>query len=126
MRKTVLDVGNCSIDHSAIQRMVTGHFEAEVLRALGPEDALQVLENRPVDLVLVNRKMQGGAADGIDFIRRLKADSRTGKIPVMLLSDYPRYQTSAVDAGAAPGFGKSDLHSPEVREKLQPYLAGKM
>ena len=123
MKKVVLDVGSCSIDHSAIEQMILGHFEVEVLRATGPDEALRILRGKPVHLVLVNRRLHGNHTDGMEFIRQLKSDPELAQTPVMLISDHPRYQNTAVAAGAEPGFGKSELSSPEMPKRLQPYLS---
>ena len=57
--KRVLDVGNCAPDHSSIKRFLAKHFECEVLQAHGADDALTALRGGHVDLVLVNRKLEG-------------------------------------------------------------------
>ena len=40
----------------------------------------------------------------------------------MLVTDYPEYQRAAVKAGAEAGFGKSELQTPQTREKLKRFL----
>ena len=57
MAKRVLDVGNCVPDHAAIRTMLERTFGAEVLQTDGPDDTLALLCREPVDLVLVNRKL---------------------------------------------------------------------
>lgn len=122
MKKTVLDVGNCTIDHAAIEQMIGKNFQAHVLRALGPEDAIEVLRNTPVDLVLVNRRLHSDYSDGVALIRQIKSDPDLAQTPVMLVSDHSRYQHRAVEAGAEPGFGKSELSSPETPGRLRRFL----
>lgn len=122
MTKRVLDVGNCDPDHAAIRRLVEKTLGAEVVRAQQGSDALELLRATPFDLVLINRKLDADYSDGIEILKQLKADPELGKIPVMLITNYPEHQQSAVDAGALPGFGKQQLHSPETRERLEAVL----
>jgi hypothetical protein len=56
-------------------------------------------------------------------IRAIKAEPTTAAVPVMLVSNYPEYQTQAATLGAVPGFGKADLNRPETLEKLKGYLS---
>jgi hypothetical protein len=55
MPKRVLDVGQCSFDHSAIRRLVADAFGAEVVQAHHLTDTLARLREERFDLVLVNR-----------------------------------------------------------------------
>jgi two-component system, chemotaxis family, chemotaxis protein CheY len=122
MTKRVIDVGNCAPDHAAIRRQIESTFDAKVLEADDLAGALARLEEQPADLILVNRKLDLDYSDGMAIVRHLKADSRWSSIPVMLISNYPEYQSEAVAAGAVPGFGKQELRTSETREKLEKYL----
>jgi CheY-like chemotaxis protein len=123
MKKVVLDVGNCRGDHALIAMMLRSHFEVEVRQAEGAVDALDALGDGPVDLVLVNRVLVDDGCEGIALVRRLKEDPKAGRIPVMLISNYPEAQAAAVAAGAEEGFGKDDLESPETVRKLSTFLS---
>ena len=123
MPKRVLDVGNCVPDHAAIRALVTGTFSAEVVQAHGPEDALEALRKQPIDLVLINRKLDRDYTDGIDILRQIKSDPAIANVPVMLITNYADHQQSAVEAGAEYGFGKLELHTPETHAKLARFLA---
>lgn len=118
MKKTVLDIGNCGPDHSAIGRMLTSHFDVCVLQGHEFRDALQILETQQVDLVLINRKLDKDYSDGMDVLKRLKADSRFAKIPVMIVSNYGEVQDEAVQLGALRGFGKLSLASEDTLGRL--------
>jgi len=61
-------------------------------------------------------------SDGLEIVRRLKADPQWAAVPVMLVSNYPEYQQQAIAAGAEPGFGKAELTSPATLEKLAKFL----
>ena len=122
MTKRVLDVGNCGPDHAAIRRLVEGSFDAVVVQAHGPEDALAALEKGDVDLVLVNRKLDRDYSDGLEVIKQIKASSCGASAPVMMITNYPDHQRAAVEAGAVTGFGKLELQTPQTLEKLRAIL----
>jgi CheY-like chemotaxis protein len=120
--KKVLDVGQCGTDHFAIRRLIERQFKAEVVQAHDAAEALAQLRGGPFDLVLVNRKLDLDHSDGLEIIRTIKSDPDLAATTVMLVSNYPDCQAQAVTAGAARGFGKSELTAPSTRELLQGYL----
>jgi response regulator RpfG family c-di-GMP phosphodiesterase len=122
MPKRVLDVGNCVPDHSAIRTMLEKTFAADVLQTHGPGDTLALLHNQPVDLVLVNRKLDQDYSDGLDIIQSIKADPKLADLPCMIISNFPDQQQVAVAAGAEYGFGKKELYADSTRERLSKYL----
>jgi two-component system chemotaxis response regulator CheY len=122
MGKRVLDVGNCVPDHAAIRRMLETGFGAEVLQAHGPEDTLAALQAGPIDLVLVNRKLDQDYSDGLEIIKRVKSDPRLRAVPMMLVTNYAEHQVAAVAEGAEYGFGKLELSKPETHERLAKIL----
>ena len=122
MKKLVLDVGQCQMDHGALRRLIEGKFAAEVTQANSAEQALDQLRSRQFDLVLVNRKLDADYSDGLEIIKQIKADPELSGVNVMLVTNYAEHQEQAVAAGAAPGFGKSELTSPATLELLRPFL----
>ncbi|MEX0977510.1 MAG: response regulator [Pirellulales bacterium] len=120
--KRVLDVGQCGFDHAAISHLVRRQFQADVAQALDLEDALLQLRAGSFDLVLVNRKLDADASDGLEVIRQIKADPQLASIPVMLVSNYPEYHEQAVAAGAEMGFGKAELAAESTRKRLEKFL----
>lgn len=122
MARRVLDVGNCSMDHGSISGMLRDQFQAEVVQAHGPHDALAATRSGDFDLVLVNRKLDQDYSDGLEIIKLLKQSPDTAHLPVMLISNYPEAQDEAVAVGAEYGFGKKSLQSPETRERLARFL----
>jgi CheY-like chemotaxis protein len=120
--KRVLDVGNCVPDHAAIRTMLERTFQAEVLQAHEEDDALRTLRREPIDLVLVNRKLDVDYSDGLTIIEKIKADEQLSHVPCMLVTNYPDQQKVAVAAGAAYGFGKRELYAPETRDRLAAFL----
>jgi two-component system chemotaxis response regulator CheY len=122
MTKHVLDVGNCVPDHAAIRDLIEGSFDAQVVQAHGPGDALDILRSRPIDLVLVNRKLDRDYRDGIDVIKAIKAEPSLATTPVMMLTNLAEHQQLAVAAGAEPGFGKAQLDETETFDRLRAFL----
>ncbi len=122
MKKQVLDVGNCVPDHAAIRRMITQNFSAEVLQSHHIDDTLEVLRKQPVDLVLVNRKLDADYSDGLAVIQKIKADPALAEVPVMMVTNYADHQQEAVAAGAEWGFGKLALGDRETLDRLKKFL----
>jgi two-component system chemotaxis response regulator CheY len=123
MTKRVLDVGNCAPDHAAIRRLVEGNFDAQVVQAHGPQDALKQLRSGQFELVIVNRKLDRDYSDGMEIIKQIKDDPQLSAVPVMLLTNYPEHQQAAMEIGAEMGFGKLEYGRPETKEKLGRFLA---
>ena len=113
IRSKVLSVGQCGMDHSAIERLLQREFDAEVVPVDSADAAFMELRRQKFDLVLVNRIFDLGGS-GLDFVASLKAGDEHKQVPVMLVSDLPEAQRRAIELGAAPGFGKSALSRPET------------
>jgi CheY-like chemotaxis protein len=122
MGKKILSVGNCSFDHGQLSRLMSQHFRADVFPARHTEEALERLRREQFDLVLVNRIFHGNGQQGLDAIRRLKAEPDLAATPIMLVSNFPEHQVEAQAAGAEPGFGKNQFHGLESVESLRRFL----
>jgi CheY-like chemotaxis protein len=118
----VLDVGQCGPDHATIRSYLTRHFDCEIVQAHGVDDTLAYLKSGQFELVLINRKLDADYSDGIEIIRKIKADADIAQVPVMLVTNYPEHQEAAVAAGALRGFGKLEYEKPETRAKLAAVL----
>ena len=122
MTKTVVDCGNCGPDFHSIRQFVTSNFDAVVVQSHNVEDTMKLLRERDVALVTVNRKLDRDYSDGMDVVKKIKADNQVGQIPVMLVTNYEEHQQSAIEAGCVRGFGKLALQDPGTVDLLQPYL----
>lgn len=74
-------------DDPQIQELVGYNLGKEgfvVLPALSAEAALKLLEEQPVDLVILDLMLPG--MDGMTFCRRIKGQSKTRDIPVIMLT----------------------------------------
>jgi len=117
--KRIVLVGHCSPDSSHLTMAVTGALPgAKVIRTHDDKGVEQAMADG-ADLLLVNRAMEPGYGhgDGNAYIRDLKA--RRPDARVMLVSNYPDAQAAAVEAGALPGFGKSELMTERVKQLLR-------
>ena len=115
--RTIILVGHCGPDmfmlRGAVKRFVR---DAEVVTV---NDAASLKYHlTPNKLLLVNRELDGefDTASGIELIRSVTAGDDAPK--AILISNYPEAQAEAVEAGAAPGFGKSALYDDATREIL--------
>ena len=122
MTNTVLDIGNCNPDHDAIVKMLTSNFDVVVLRAHELCDALQLLSEKKVDLIVINRKLDIDYSDGIEILRHLKQDAAYKGIPSMIITNYAEQQLAAVAEGAEYGFGKLQYSEPATRDRLSRFL----
>ncbi|TWU56767.1 response regulator PleD [Rubripirellula tenax] len=122
MSKTLLDCGNCGPDFNSIRQMVTSNFNASVVQSHGTEDTLDMLRQRKIDLVTVNRKLDRDYTDGMEVIKAIKADPELSDIPVMLVTNYDEHQDAAVKIGCARGFGKLSIGDAATKAMLEPYL----
>lgn len=113
----VLNVGQCSFDHSNIAALLADALAAHTDFAATARQAMQKLANDHYNLVLVNRILDADGSSGIELIAALKRQS--ANTPMMLISDLPDAQTAAVAAGAIRGFGKSSLDSPQTLQQLK-------
>lgn len=118
----VLDVGNCTPDHTAIHAMLTSHFDVRIERVMHVSEALTALARQPFALVLVNRQIFADGSPGMPLIEHMHSDPNLKETPVMLVSNYADAQAAAVTAGARPGFGKASLNTTETIRKLAEFL----
>ncbi len=96
--KTVLDVGNCGPDHSAISAMLRKHFDVEILRSDQWSDTLAILERQPVDLILINRKLDIDYSDGMEILRQIKRSEALHKRVDHGVFGYPQAHAGLLDA----------------------------
>lgn len=122
VQKTVLSIGQCRPDNAAINHFLTSNFDVQVLTADRMEDSIKALQSHSIDLILINRKLDADYSDGMEILKTIKADSAKARIPVMLISNFAEWQEKAVDCGAVYGFGKAELRSADVLNRLRGVL----
>jgi len=107
-------VGHCGPDVFLLRNAVRRAAPDAEISAVNDERELRE-RLRDGDVLLVNRVLDGrfDAESGIDLIRSLSS-----RFPTLLVSNLEDAQREAVDAGALPGFGKSDLYDGSTRERI--------
>ncbi|MFP4347775.1 MAG: chemotaxis protein CheW [Desulfococcaceae bacterium] len=121
--------GKCRVllvDDTPFFRMVEGEYLRSagygVITARDGESALTVLENEPVDAVILDIVMPG--MDGWDTIRAIRADERWRRLPVMAVTSLE--ERDLVKKGMEAGFDAWELKLDKARllEKLAGLTAG--
>jgi CheY-like chemotaxis protein len=102
--------------------MLTRGYDVSVLRAHELKDTIELLRQQPVDLILINRKLDIDYTDGVEILRHLKRSDEYKQIPVMIITNYPEQQEAAMAEGAEYGFGKLEYSKPITAERLSRFL----
>lgn len=95
----------------------------EVLDASDGNEALKVLEEKKVDLVITDLNMPN--KDGYELIKDIRAGEKTKSIPVVVMSvfDQAEHLKQATDLGADDYLVKGMTTPNEVLEKIKKYIA---
>ena len=113
----VLSIGQCGVDHGSLARLFQSEFGLPVDGASTLREAERLLQTGSYALILVNRKLDLDGSSGLAVLQNL-IDQHPG-VPAMLVSNYPDAQQQAIELGAAPGFGKAQLHQPETLSRIR-------
>lgn len=70
----------------------------EVILSSNGEEAIELVEREDPQVILLDVQMNG--IDGIEVCKRLKANKKTGLIPVIMMTALGDYKTKAFEAGA--------------------------
>ena len=116
--KTVLSIGQCRPDQAAITHFLTSNFPVKVVATDLPDESLKLMQDSPVDLVLINRKLDADYSDGMEILRSIKSNPDLAATPVMLVSNFEDWQEKAIESGALRGFGKAELSSPQTIQRV--------
>jgi two-component system alkaline phosphatase synthesis response regulator PhoP len=93
----------------------------EILAAQDGQQALDLADKQPPDLILLDLMMPG--MDGYEVCRRLRADPRFANIPIIALTAVPAGagHLAALDAGMTAIITKP-IRPPDLVARLQTYL----
>lgn len=118
-KKIVMNVGHCVPDHLSIKKLLDS-IGVEVEKIDTVKDTIENLKKNKnkYSLILINRKLDIDFSDGIELLKKIKSDPEIQHHKVMVISNYKEVQTKAVELGALYGFGKSELHKEETKEKI--------
>ncbi len=118
MPKLIGLVGHCGPDSYMLRSAVKYAVKDSDVQMLNDDDAVTKAIESGAALLLVNRVLDGyfSAGQGVALIQELK--SKHPDLPTMLVSNYPDAQAAAVKAGALQGFGKSEIGSAVMKQRL--------
>lgn len=117
MGKRILLVGHCNIDGPMLQEILSAEIPGSRVERVNSDADLSRTVGEGADLLLINREPVGFDESGLELVRKVCGECPGTK--VMLVSDHPDAQEEAVEAGALPGFGKSQMGSPELAETVE-------
>ncbi len=117
----LLVVDDHAIVRSGIRRLLSERSDIEVLEAGSGEEALRVVQERPVDLIVLDLNLPG--LGGLELLRRLMRAAP--KSPVLIFSQHAEaiYATKALEAGAR-GFVSKNALPEEFLDAIDSVLAG--
>ncbi len=109
-------------DDEDITQLLRHHLEAEgyrVLAAQHEEDVLQLARREQPDLITLDILLDG--VDGFDVLAKLKQDSATAEIPVIIVSIVPDAETRGLALGAA-GYISKPFEERQVLDQIRTVL----
>lgn len=122
MLKKVLVIDDSALIHQ-MYKMVLMRYRCQIIDALNGQDGLDKLAKNPdIDLILLDINMP--VMNGLDFMKKVKAENAYAHIPIVLVSTEGKEEDTMRGLGlGAKGYVKkpfqpSDLHM--LIEKLYP------
>jgi two-component system invasion response regulator UvrY len=117
----LLVVDDHAIVRSGIRRLLGERDDIQVLEAASGEEALHVVLDRPVNLIVLDLNLPG--LGGLELLRRLVRAAP--KIPILVFSQHAEaiYATKALEAGAR-GFVSKNAMPEEFLEAVDAVLSG--
>ena len=110
MRYTILVIDDDEPIHLMTKNLLGKEFS--LLHAKDSQDAINILSETPVNLILSDIHMPG--LSGLELLESLRDDSEKNKIPVLIMTNLPTIEKErrALDLGAAD-FIKKELFSTD-------------
>jgi DNA-binding NarL/FixJ family response regulator len=122
MSHRIVLVGHCGVDAPRLEREIKRVIsDAQIVRCANDESFATACEEGG-DLFVFNREMPYGfeSDQGLEMMRELH--DRQPDARMMLISDYDDAQSQARQLGAVDGFGKADLGTEKVEQRLREAL----
>jgi two-component system, chemotaxis family, chemotaxis protein CheY len=119
------------VDDSSVMRKIVerslrqaGLDLTKVLEACNGAEAIAVLQEHPVDLILCDINMP--VMDGLEFIKQLPAIANAKDVPVVMITTEgsESHVVQALSCGAR-GYIRKPFTAEQVKEHVVPVLAGK-
>jgi two-component system chemotaxis response regulator CheY len=120
-----LIVDDSSVMRKIIERSLrqSGVSLAQVLEAGNGEDALRIVADQNVDIILSDINMP--VMDGLEFVRRLSALDKAKNVPVvMITTEAGESQVREALSYGARGYIRKPFTPEQVREHVLPLLGG--
>jgi two-component system, chemotaxis family, chemotaxis protein CheY len=120
------------VDDSSVMRKIVerslrqaGIDLKQVLEAGNGAEALTVLQDNPVDLILCDINMP--VIDGLEFVKQLPAVGNAKGVPVVMITTEgsEAHVVQALSLGAR-GYIRKPFTAEQVKEHVLPVLAGKL
>jgi DNA-binding response OmpR family regulator len=122
MKPSVLSIGQCAPDSVLLERFFS-ELGAECVSVADEVQARKKLEERPWKLIIANRVFDSDGSSGIHVLAMF-AKMTLAQDPVyMLVSNYQDAQDEALACGLTKGFGKAELRTQELRERVKSILS---
>jgi hypothetical protein len=122
MSKRILLVGHCGVDGPRLKSEISQFLSDADVERINSDADLRRACDRGADLLLINREPLGfEPRSGTQLVRDLCERFPGQKL--ILVSDLEEAQQEAAEAGALPGFGKSDIGSPKFEDTVRNALA---
>jgi putative two-component system response regulator len=118
MSKKILIVDDDMINLMLLKKMLTKNSDYEVLEAKNGLEALKILEDNHVDMVLLDIIMP--VMDGLQVIENLRGQNRYIDIPIVVLSTNEMKKKEALELGAND-FMEKPIREDDLMQKVRLY-----
>ena len=108
-------------DSRQIVRDILAGLDYEILEAATGPDGVRQAETHLPDLILMDRELPG--FEGVEAIRRIKANPLLQRIPIIAVTAYDRGSHEAREiASACDGFLSKPFNPTELLDAIQGFL----
>jgi len=118
-QKTILIVDDTELNINILMELLEDKYD--LLAALDGEDALEIIAEEDIDLILLDIMMPG--IDGFEVARRLKSDHKTSHIPIIFITAKTDDESieEAYDIGGVDYITKP-FRAREVLSRIQNHI----
>jgi len=117
--KTILVVDDDMINRKLLSVFIKKSGEFKTIEAENGLEALNIIKNEPIDLVLLDIIMP--VMDGIDLLKVLKEDDKYKTIPVAILTTDDSKKNEALSLGATDVLIKP-IKEADIKKIIDTYL----
>ncbi|TGL64900.1 response regulator [Leptospira sarikeiensis] len=95
----------------------------EVLKAHNAEEAVQIIEDNPLDLILMDIELPG--VDGLTLTRQLKSDKKTKEIPIIAVTAFAMKGDAQKAYGAGcDGYITKPIDTRKFIDQISTFIKG--